>query len=922
MRINSIKVKDFLSYMAADEIAMEAGFKLAVEKKYTLDLYQEFKRHGFLTPSVKYQQKLNGNLIDAPFWPALIYLEALVDEAPPEFAGWGGILESFKEIFESEYGNYRTNFKLIEICSKLPEVFLTNEILMSASKNIVSDVDNSLALSIFINKLCPRIVGREGLSSGLFECVKNIYAPISEVAGESWEGKQFFKADPYWLKLFAERYAFKIGEIFGKQYLAYMRPILEGIFPSEPIGYPTWLIRPAVEDHDQNKDWYSSENIAIISVRDAILGLCESNVEKGKQEISKFYNGPPIERRIAIHVLGKNYSNDEMYLRDLLNGAMFDDDLIHETYQFLKVHFESFGNDLQNLIIEIFVSRFDVSSNEDALLRKVIRWLSAMESSGNQRIANMISSISKNKLIGLPEHPDFFAYMESGFGPGPTPFTVQEILYFLDQDEISNELNNFKGSDDIFSENRESLCKELESAVKLEPIKFIEKLELLNILETPYKYAIANAYANIYSRGDFPGELKMDSSISPLIKWVGLTALELSNAKCVTPISNDSPNAVWLVMAMADLIKSISRSDENTFEQDYQIESLDSLKLMLKVVGKNEYSDLKDPMHHAINSPRGRVLEAIILLALRACRHQKNIGKSPVLGWQYFEPFFDCELALLDSGESMEFCSLVSRYILQFNFMSGAWIANNCAKIINPKNKIMFECAMDGIAYAPSSSLIYNFLKNTGALERGMKYLSVKSTARKKLLERIILAYSWGEEEFSSQIISQIFDESNALDLEESLNFLWSISNQEIEESQKLLIIDYWSKTAQYVLKINAEKSRLCEALIKLIPYFDDFDEKTTSIFMSLLPHAEIKDSSYFVVNHLIRLFRANPINVSKFAAAYVEKSQFQYDYESKWLELTNLMLGEGDCKSDADSIILVMQANPGFKDLYRIVSG
>ena len=172
------------------------------------------------------------------------------------------------------------------------------------------------------------------------------------------------------------------------------------------------------------------------------------------------------------------------------------------------------------------------------------------------------------------------------------------------------------------------------------------------------------------------------------------------------------------------------------------------------------------------------------------------------------------------------------------------------------------------------------------------------------------------------EIISQIFDETNALDLEESLNFLWSISNQEIEESQKLLIIDYWSKTAQYVLKINAEKSRLCEALIKLIPYFDDFDEKTTSIFMSLLPHAEIKDSSYFVVNHLIRLFRANPINVSKFAAAYVEKSQFQYDYESKWLELTNLMLGEGDCKSDADSIILVMQANPGFKDLYRIVSG
>lgn len=153
--------------------------------------------------------------------------------------------------------------------------------------------------------------------------------------------------------------------------------------------------------------------------------------------------------------------------------------------------------------------------------------------------------------------------------------------------------------------------------------------------------------------------------------------------------------------------------------------------------------------------------------------------------------------------------------------------------------------------------------------------------------------------------------------MEEALNFLWSISNQEIESHQKKLIINFWFQVVPHVLDVESDNSRLCEYLIRLISYFDDFDDKVAATFLKIIPQASIKDSSYFVVNHLIRLFEKNPKNVSRFSAAYIEKSEFRYDYESRWLHLTKLIRDNESCKSDADSIILAMQNNPGFKELY-----
>lgn len=749
MEINSNKIKDFLSYMESNEVAMESGFKLVVDKKLILDFYQSFKEREFLKPVPQYKQQLIDNQINAPFWPPLIYLEALVKSAPASFHDWEGVHDLLKDALESEHVNYRTGYKLVEICSELPVGLISNQLLKAISNNLISDVDNSLALSVFVNKFCPKIIDCRRLNEGFFECVKKIYSPVPDsLIGEYWEGRQFFKADAYWLKLFAESYSFKIGSILGEQYLEYMRPFLESIFPSNPAGYPTWLIRPAIEDHDQNKDWYSSENIVIISTRNALIGLCRSSAEQGWRTVSRLYKGSPIERRLAIHALSNVYSCDESRLQSILDKNMFDDDLIHETYHFLNLYFGSFSTDFQNLILEIFVSRFNLVTKDDQVLRKVLRWLSAMEFSGNQRVIDMISDIRKNKTIGLPEHPDFFAYMESGFGPGPTPFSESEILYFLDQGEISKKLNGFKGSNDIFSENREALCNELEGAVKSEPIKFLQKLDQLTGLEVQYKYAIANAFANIYSRGEFSSSLRLLSSIRPLINWLVSISEEMSGDECLELPSTDFPNDISLFMAVSDLIKSISRIDENHFELEDQIKSLDLLKTILDMSGESNYTEKTDPMHYSINSPRGMALEAAIILALRVCRQLKNSGKSVSDGWKYFEPFFNQELVKLEASKNIEFCSLASRYILQFNFMSDKWTLSNYENFFNPQDKLLFYSAMDGVAYAPSSSFIYKLLKKSGSLDRGMKALPETTTARKKLLERIILAYSWGRKSF------------------------------------------------------------------------------------------------------------------------------------------------------------------------------
>ncbi len=907
--------------MNSSYVALEAGFRLIASKCRALDFLDAFEENKFLQPDINYQQSDENGKISAPFWPALIYLEQLVKEINEQDVSLvisEKVLNVLCEALNSQVKNYRTSFKLIDIVAGIKGTLITNDILNVVAINLINEVDNSLSLSVFINKLLPAVIDRKDLKDGIFSCIKNIYKPIEGYKPDIGVERRFFKADSYWHKLLSEKYAYQLASLVGKEYVLELIPYLEEVFPSSPPGFPTWLVRSAIEEHPQNKDWHSSENILIISIRDGLLSLCDQNLIATKDMVKCLYSNTKIQRRIAIYVLSKKFSNELDFLKIILDQNLFDDDNVHETYHFLNENFKNFDLSLQKLIIDSLLNLYSADSQDEASLRKLLRWLSSMESSGNSQVIELVKKIRSNKEIGLSANPDFFVYIESGIGPGPTPFSAEEIFYFLEQNTLVERLNGFKGSKDIFSENREALCSEFVTAIKQRPVNFISKLPSLLELEVPYQYSLVNSFANLYARSDVDVELRTVRVMNELSEWIEKVCKRLSG-----PLGNyleldDSPNALWLISAVADFIKAVSRSDENNFSELNQEALLRALKYLLKLAPDEENRSQKDPTNFVINSSHGRLLEALILFSLGVCRRSNKITGNHVDAWEKFEFVFQSELSNSSRNGNLKFLCLLGRYILQFNFMSPSWVSRNLSNIFTPPDKEQLSYVLDGVAYAPSSSVLFNWLKETKSLDRGIKELDIDSIARQKLVERLFLAFIWGEEDANSILIQQILNDAEQVDLINILKFAWSISNQELESNQRKLIANFWAASYDSLHSRTIKSPKIADLLLKLICYFDDFDNETARKFISLISLSSEPASSYFIVDNLLKLFLVSPENVGKFAAEFLTRYPNTYDYESKWLSLARLVSQNTNCKLSAYTIISSMDAIPGFRELYK----
>lgn len=918
--MNDYKKQEILKFMSSNEIALEAGFKLIVEKERVLDFFEDFKSNGFLVPTIKYKQIVDGGRVMAPFWPSLIYLEAIAKRVDGKGINQKYALEVSEILcnaLNTEYDNYRTVFKLIEIASTLPEYAIKEGIVESIAKHLISDIDDSLSLSTFINKLLPKILDRGDLANSIFLCVKNIYSPNKNFDPRMISERQYFKADSYWHNLFAREYSFKIAKIVGENFVLELAPLLNHLFPSGPSDIPSWLSRPAIEEHSQNREWYTSQNILIASIRDGLLGLCDQDIEGSKDIVSLFYKGTKIQRRIAVHIISEKYFDDTSFIEKILDANLFDDDCIHETYNFLIKNYSKFPDTLQDSIYRNLTSVYDANSADEKILRKLFRWLSSMEPSGNPAALNALTEIRNKVNVVLLQNPDFYAYIEAGIGPGPSPFTAQEISYFLEEDYLVQKFNNFQGSKDIFSENREALCNEFEVVIKDNPLLLISKLPLLLNLDRPYQYSIVNSFANLYARSDVDLNLRDVNVILSISSWIKEITKTLDKPELTISDGYDSPNSLWLVSAVADFVKTISRSDENNLSKVSEQNLLEVLQNLLKLVSDEVNSSSKDPTNFVINSSRGRLLEALILLTLGICRRESKVFGNHNNGWSKFETIYDYELGGGSVKNNCQFLCLAGRYLLQLNFMSPNWTVKNLAKILNPPDVDGFAYAMDGLAYAPSSSAIFKWLKQEKVFQRGITELSIDGLARKKLLERLILSYTWGEEELNSDLIGAILESNDHVDLENILKFLWSISNQELDGAQRKLITIFWDRVYDLARNNSIVMTKLSDLLLRLITYFDNFDKDISDKFIALIPGSTRSDLSYSLVDSLIRLFPSSPHNVGKFSATYLEEHPNIYDYEQKWLNLAGLLVRNPDCKLSAAIVISHMDGNPGFKELY-----
>ena len=918
------KKEDFLNYMGSSSKDMELGFQLLVERDLITEFFAELKEREFLRPTSEFEQKIVEGRIHAPYWPPLIYFEAILPKLTESRDA--NLSREICELMEFAIGcphpNYRTNVKILELIGLFPDDLLTDSLLSSIKDILITKYDNSLTLHIFTTRLIDKFLANDRYTTFIPTYLDKLFQVAIEKDSRSNNEQPEFVADHYWLKTLSEKSAKQIGERLGLDSLSILRNAANNIFHYSDRAYPTWLIRPSIEDHDQNKDWYGSENIAVIALRNFCLGIALRDTTEFKDVVTLLYGGAPIEIRIAIHLMDQILSKDTEFLISTIDDSFFNDENLHEGYLFLQNNFHAFPEPLKARLIELLQSKFTISEageKSNVLLRKKYRWISSIQNSDREDIRDILNEIKSNAEIALPENPEFFTFMQSGWGPGPSPYSADEISYFIDSSQLIEKLNTFEGSGDIFSPNRRALCDAFEETITRYPERILPNLDEYKALDTPYKYSIVHAFSGLFAKTPTNSASKYDGYIEPILLWMFDVFLKNgADLKNVEADDSDTPNFDWIISSFTDLIKTLTRDDDNAFNSELRLNCLEVLKYLISVRPPLINNFPKDPMSNAINSYTGRLLESLILLALRHCRQQEKERGSHTEAWSHFVNIFNEQINSVSQNSNFEFSTLLSRYTLQFNFMNSEWIKRNQKLIFNPPLDYSFICAMDGFAYAPAAPLIYEGLQASGAIFRGFDLLEGNSIARTKLIERIALAYSWGEIDLNSEPINRLFNKNKIGDLKIALNFFWSISNQEITLEQNSLIIIFWRR-AKDLLDQNFPSSQpdMYEILLKMVSYFEKIDDSDLITFKLIISRLQKTHSTYFLADELLRLFEENKHAITTMAALYVKKIGAFYDYEQKWLTLTKLILNNG-FRKEASSIMNELQSQAGFPELYN----
>jgi hypothetical protein len=323
-----------------------------------------------------------------------------------------------------------------------------------------------------------------------------------------------------------------------------------------------------------------------------------------------------------------------------------------------------------------------------------------------------------------------------------------------------------------------------------------------------------------------------------------------------------------------------------------------------------------DAMFQAINSSKGKAIEALFSHTLRVCRVSDKRCGDHVEAWDSIKPTFDTELVKCENA-NYEFSTLAAAYLANIDYISRNWLRSSIGKIFPQDFPANFICAIQGLTYASANRLIYELLLQHGVLDRALR-LSLKGRqARERIIERIALAYLWGDELLDSPRFSYLFESGRFEDLEDAISFFSSIRGQELTADQIERILCFWEKCVVWAQTLPKPPKSLLSALSRLIRYVTTFGDREIRLLMAVAPHVKIGYNADNFIEELDRLIEQDPAKVSSVLGKVLEAYEPDYDYEDRLKKLL-IKLAESGRREDVLFYADRIRKLPGIDKLFK----
>ncbi len=710
--------------------------------------------------------------------------------------------------------------------------------------------------------------------------------------------------DDFWLKELIEHHASTLGTKAGRVASGIFLERIREVFHEGNRDHASWLWRPAIEEHTQNQSWNGPENRFVEGLRDVLLSWVDHDIDAARPFIEILLRDEAeIVRRIGIHVLGQRWTPLRGLYPAVLSAQLFDSGHVHELYGLLRAHFGDFTEPEKAATIDAIrqLPRPLRGEEPDRLLKYRQRnWLSAVAGKRYEPAERWFGQLMADQALGtLSEHPDFHSYMESWSGPGPTPYRVQELLAFAEDGSLVERLNAFQQTDSWRGPTTRALVDTLEEALMLTPQAFLPIISAFLHAKRPFQYGFINGFKRAWEvPPDKQPEIDWDRTWNSL---VGFFEQLIGNpdfwAEKTVADRGLTPNRDWIPPVIADLLRAGTRNDEKVYSPDLLLRTWSLIGILLAhAEAVDEPRD--DAMTQAINSSKGKVIEALFSHALRTCRLSDRASGGHAATWAEMKPVFDQEVAQCKDA-NFEFSTLAANYIANLDYIDRDWLRANLESIFPREFLTNFHCALEGLAYAQATRPVYALLAESEVLDLALRQEAKGRHAREKLVERIALAFLWGDEELDGLRFSYLFESGRIEDLEQATGFFWSVNNQNLSPAQVERILSFWARCVVWSRDAAEPRAKLLSKLGRLSCYIKSVDDRELEWLLAVAPYVHVGYNADDFIEELDRLADISPAKVSAVLGKVLETFVPTFDFQDKLKSLLTKLAGHG-CKAEA----------------------
>lgn len=930
------KQESFITLMTKSDEHARRGFDLLLTKPGFENFFDTIAEAGLFDPSHNPAPVPAGEpgYVRIPYWDALNYLEAVAKvsgertdlQLAEKVMTVVRTVSQVREVDQTIRDNYHTHRKFAEILGLVPTAAV-----MLADIDLIPGWQEGRFDHGMVGHALDKGAMRRFLKSDssddwdkaclvLHHCTAILWIDEPEL-GENRK-RPVTVVENHWLKDLIKHHAKELGNRVGKKAAEIFVKRLRETFDQGRRNLPSWLHRPAVEDHTQNHEWIGPENRFVEGLRDVLLSWIDRDLSSAKLFVEELLRDEAaIIRRIGIHVLDQQWENLKGLFASVLGPQLFVTEHIHELYNLLQHHFATF-NDKEKASTVKAIRQLPKPSDEgdqDGRLKHIQwNWLSAIAGKNYEPADTWFNArMSDQSWGGISEHPDFISYMETWRGQGPSPYQTQELVLFAENGSIVERLNAFQQLNSWQGPTTKALVDSLEEAVALAPQTFLRLLPKFINAKRPFQYGLIEGFKRLWIRID-----EQQQSVDWNTAWTELIRFFEQLIRTpdfwteqVVETQDLTPNRDWIPPIIADFIRAGTRDDKEAYSPNLLPRTWAILGILLENLEMQKEAPQSDATDQAINWPRGKAIEALFIHALRECRVSDQIQKEHASAWTVMKPIFDAELAKCKNA-NFEFSTLAGNYITNLDYMDASWLRENIEKIFPCDFRGNFKCALDGLAHTRVTDPIYNLLVQSGVIDLALREQLASGRVRERLIQRIALAYLWGQEQLDSERFYYLFQSESLEELEDASGWFWSIRKEPLPPEQIDRILKFFDRCISWSRNLTSPPAKLLSGLSRLSYYLQTLTNKETDWLLAVAPYVKVNYNYDFFLEELDRLADAYPAEVSFVLKAFLNSYVPDYDFEDRLKSILTQLALRGK-RDDAIAFAEKLRHLPGMIQFY-----